>query len=226
MRGAAAGAVLHLGGPDAHHLHAGLLSLFAVARPAAAQFETASVVGTVKDASGAVIADAKVTLTGLDTGVAQTRIADAAGSLRVLQRPHRHLRGDVGEARLLHRPGRRRPGHRRRAPPGRRGDGRRRADRNRRGAYGRAALADRLERSQPGDQRRADARPPAQRPRVLAAGAALARRPVVGAEHRRLHAARRARSTSTACARRSTTSSSTASTTTPTAPATRASRTR
>ena len=56
------------------------LSLFAAARPAAAQFETASVVGTVKDASGAVIADAKVTLTGLDTGVAQTRVADAAGA--------------------------------------------------------------------------------------------------------------------------------------------------
>ena len=55
-------------------------SLFAAARPSAAQFETASVVGTVKDASGAVIADAKVTLTGLDTGVAQTRVADAAGA--------------------------------------------------------------------------------------------------------------------------------------------------
>ena len=57
-----------------------MLSLLALARPSAAQFETASVVGTVKDASGAVIADAKVTLTGLDTGVAQTRVADAAGA--------------------------------------------------------------------------------------------------------------------------------------------------
>jgi hypothetical protein len=35
-----------------------------------AQFETASVVGTIRDASGAVIQDAKVTLANTATGVA------------------------------------------------------------------------------------------------------------------------------------------------------------
>jgi hypothetical protein len=57
-----------------------LLFLLALARTSAAQFETASVVGTVRDASGAVISDAKVTLTGLETGVTQTRASDADGA--------------------------------------------------------------------------------------------------------------------------------------------------
>ncbi len=49
--------------------------------PAAAQFETATVVGTVRDSSGAVVADARVSLTNLDTGVAQERTSDAAGNV-------------------------------------------------------------------------------------------------------------------------------------------------
>ena len=49
--------------------------------PAAAQFETATVVGTVRDTSGAVVADARVSLTNLDTGVAQERTSDAAGNV-------------------------------------------------------------------------------------------------------------------------------------------------
>jgi hypothetical protein len=57
-----------------------LLFALAVARPAAAQFETAAVVGTVRDSTGASVADAKVTLTGLETGVSQTRVSDAAGA--------------------------------------------------------------------------------------------------------------------------------------------------
>ncbi len=57
-----------------------LLYLLALTRPAAAQFETASVVGAVRDTSGAAVADAKVTLTGLETGVSQTRTSDAAGA--------------------------------------------------------------------------------------------------------------------------------------------------
>ena len=56
------------------------LFALALARPAAAQFETAAVVGTVRDSSGASIGDAKVTLTGLETGISQTRVTDASGS--------------------------------------------------------------------------------------------------------------------------------------------------
>ena len=48
---------------------------------AAAQFETATVVGTVRDTSGAVVAEARVSLTNLDTGVAQERTSDAAGNV-------------------------------------------------------------------------------------------------------------------------------------------------
>ncbi len=51
------------------------------ALPAAAQFETATVVGTVRDTTGAVVADAHVSLTNLDTGVAQERSSDAAGNV-------------------------------------------------------------------------------------------------------------------------------------------------
>jgi hypothetical protein len=47
---------------------------------AAAQFETAAVVGTAKDRSGAVVNQAKVTLTNVDTGVSATTETDAAGS--------------------------------------------------------------------------------------------------------------------------------------------------
>src|SRR5438445_8105565 len=38
-----------------------------------AQFETASVLGTVKDRTDSVVAGAKVTLTNLDTGITATR---------------------------------------------------------------------------------------------------------------------------------------------------------
>ena len=41
------------------------------ATPSFAQFETATVVGTVRDTTGAVVRDAKVTLTNRDTGVAR-----------------------------------------------------------------------------------------------------------------------------------------------------------
>jgi hypothetical protein len=47
--------------------------------PAFAQFETGSIVGTVRDNSGAVIAEATVTLTNVATGVSQTRKSDANG---------------------------------------------------------------------------------------------------------------------------------------------------
>jgi hypothetical protein len=45
-----------------------------------AQFDTATVVGTVRDNSGAVVPGATVTLTNLDTGIATARVTDANGS--------------------------------------------------------------------------------------------------------------------------------------------------
>ena len=56
------------------------LLVLSLASPALAQFETASVVGTVRDSSGAVVGDAKVTLTNTQTGVSTERMSDANGS--------------------------------------------------------------------------------------------------------------------------------------------------
>lgn len=58
---------------------AALSLAFSLALPAAAQFETATVLGTVRDKSGAVTPGATVTLLNLDTGVAQTKVADGSG---------------------------------------------------------------------------------------------------------------------------------------------------
>jgi hypothetical protein len=58
-----------------------LLGLLAAGIPrASAQFDTASVVGTVKDASGATVPDAKVTLTNTQTGVSVVRTTTADGN--------------------------------------------------------------------------------------------------------------------------------------------------
>ena len=56
------------------------LLVWALAAPAYAQFETATVVGIVRDSSGAVVPDAKVTLTNTQTGVSSERMTDANGS--------------------------------------------------------------------------------------------------------------------------------------------------
>lgn len=50
------------------------------ASPSFAQFETATVVGTVRDSSGAVVPDAKVTLTNRSTGVSLERASDTNGN--------------------------------------------------------------------------------------------------------------------------------------------------
>jgi hypothetical protein len=50
------------------------------AAPAAAQFDTATVVGTVRDSSGGVVPGATVTLTNTATGVSATRTTNAEGN--------------------------------------------------------------------------------------------------------------------------------------------------
>ncbi len=57
-----------------------MLLLLCIATPALAQFETATVVGTVRDSSGAVVPDAKVILTNTQTGVSAERMSDANGN--------------------------------------------------------------------------------------------------------------------------------------------------
>jgi hypothetical protein len=57
-----------------------LALVLCAAAPSFAQFETAAVVGTVRDATSAVVSDAKVTLTSRDTGVSVERMTDANGN--------------------------------------------------------------------------------------------------------------------------------------------------
>ncbi len=57
-----------------------LLMSIAAASTAFAQFETASVVGTIRDTSGAVVPGAKVTLTNTATGVSTTRTSTGDGT--------------------------------------------------------------------------------------------------------------------------------------------------
>lgn len=54
-----------------------------LAVPALAQYENGSVVGTVRDSSGAVIADATVAVTNRATGVVSTRQSDSTGNYEV-----------------------------------------------------------------------------------------------------------------------------------------------
>src|SRR5205807_8708045 len=55
------------------------LIVLLAAVPASAQFDTASVVGTVRDSSGAVVPDATVTLTHTATGLSSVKTTNAAG---------------------------------------------------------------------------------------------------------------------------------------------------
>src|SRR5262245_19650715 len=66
------------------HVLVCLAVVCAVAAPAFAQFETANVVGTVRDSSGGVVADAKVTLTNTQTGVSVERTTDSNGNFEFI----------------------------------------------------------------------------------------------------------------------------------------------
>src|SRR6188508_336798 len=54
--------------------------LLGTAAPTFAQFDTASVLGTVEDRSGGVVPGATVTLLSLDTGISATRVSDEKGT--------------------------------------------------------------------------------------------------------------------------------------------------
>src|SRR6476646_10355084 len=57
-----------------------LCLLLLVAAPARAQFDTGSVVGTVRDSSGAVVAETKVTLTSSATGISVIKVSTSDGN--------------------------------------------------------------------------------------------------------------------------------------------------
>ena len=57
-----------------------LLALSYSVSSAFAQFDTATVLGTVRDNTGGVVPGATVTLTGLDTGISSTRVTDENGN--------------------------------------------------------------------------------------------------------------------------------------------------
>ena len=66
--------------------------LLSAASPAFAQFDTATVVGTVRDTSGAVIAGAKVTLTSAGTGISVNKTSTGDGNFEFSAvRPGRYL---------------------------------------------------------------------------------------------------------------------------------------
>src|SRR5688500_1534824 len=48
--------------------------------PAYAQFDSATVLGTVRDNTGAVVPGVTVTLTGIETGIATTKVTDENGN--------------------------------------------------------------------------------------------------------------------------------------------------
>ena len=57
-----------------------IVAVLAGAPAAFAQFDTATVLGSVQDNTGSVVPGATVTLTGLDTGIATTKVTDENGN--------------------------------------------------------------------------------------------------------------------------------------------------
>ena len=64
-----------------------LLCLSVLAGMAAAQVTTGSIIGTVKDSTGAALGGANIKLTNTDTGVTRTVTADEVGRYNALQLP-------------------------------------------------------------------------------------------------------------------------------------------
>ncbi|MFN7983595.1 MAG: carboxypeptidase-like regulatory domain-containing protein, partial [Vicinamibacterales bacterium] len=61
-------------------LMATIVALLGLSTSASAQFDTATVVGTVKDSSGGAVPNAKVTLTNVETGISDVRTSNAEGN--------------------------------------------------------------------------------------------------------------------------------------------------
>ena len=184
-----------------------LLALLASA-PAFAQFETASVVGAVRDASGASVPDATVTLTSsTTTGVASDQLTTGQGAYEfatVKAGTYLVTAEKTGFAIALVDNVQVQVGARLRVDlqmaVGQVTEkvevtaAARRSSRPTRASAVRSSPATQI------------ARAAAQRPRILRAGAADDRRPPVGAQPRTAARRAKARSTSTACAAPSTTS--------------------
>ena len=139
----------------------------ALAGTAHAQFETATVLGTVRDASNAVVPEASVTLTNTATGVSSARTTNAEGNYEFFTVSAGIVPVDCREDRL--RDGDDRKHHRagRIAASRRCGDERRAGERASAGDRHRAAHRNGHERPRADHHRRPDARASAERPRVL-----------------------------------------------------------
>ena len=84
-----------------------------------AQFDTATVLGTVRDSSEAVVPGAKVTLTAVETGISAVKVSGVDGNYEFAAVRPGSLRGDQRKERILGGAGGRRAGPGRR-PPARR----------------------------------------------------------------------------------------------------------
>jgi hypothetical protein len=51
------------------------------------QFDSAAVLGTVRDSSGAAMGNAQLTLTNIKTGIAQSAVSDQDGNFQILNVP-------------------------------------------------------------------------------------------------------------------------------------------
>ena len=70
----------------------GVCVWLATTAAASAQFDTATVVGTVRDSSNAVVPAAKVTLTAVETGISTVKMSGADGNFEFpAVRPGRYL---------------------------------------------------------------------------------------------------------------------------------------
>ena len=147
-------------------------------RAAMAQFDAATVLGTVVDATGAVIPGATVTLKNAETGITATAVTDSAGNFQFLN-VRVGTYGLRSELQDLGRHRREHPGHGQCAPA-RRLDDESGGHRRDRGVTGAARLLEsEVERSRAGHRPRADRQPAAQRAQLRRPGAAQPRHAVL-----------------------------------------------